>query len=161
VVRVLLATTGMKTISASTCVISVLIGLLLASPAAAQGVGVRAGASGDPDQFYAGVHVEAGPAVDRLWFRPNLELGIGDDITTTALNFEFAYKLDVRRSAWHPYLGGGPALNLYRFHGNTDAQGGFNILLGLQHARGFFTEFKVGFADSPSVKFGVGYVFPR
>ena len=31
---------------------------VFAASARAQGVGVRAGASADPDQFYAGVHVE-------------------------------------------------------------------------------------------------------
>ncbi len=151
----------MRTLSAWTCVLSVAIGLSLAAPVAAQTVGVRAGVSGDPDQFYAGLHTELGPVADNLWFRPNLELGVGDNVTTTALNFEFAYKLDLRRSVWQPYVGAGPALNLYRAHGDTNAQGGFNILLGVQHQRGFFTELKVGFADSPSVKFGVGYVFQQ
>jgi hypothetical protein len=37
--------------------------------------------------------------------------------------------------------------------------GGFNILVGLEHKKGLFTEFKVGFADSPDIKFAVGYVF--
>lgn len=134
---------------------------MMASPAAAQGIGVRAGVSSDPDQFYFGVHTELGPVADRLWFRPNLELGVGDDLTTTAANFEFAYKLDVGRGVWQPYVGGGPALNLYRHRGNTDAEPGFNILFGIQHTRGFFAELKAGLADSPDVKFGVGYVFPR
>jgi hypothetical protein len=151
----------MKTISASTCVLSVVFGLFLTVPAAAQTIGVRAGVSGDPDQFYAGIHAELGPVADQLWFRPNLEVGVGDSVTTTAVNFEFAYRLHLRRSEWQPYVGGGPALVLYRAHGDTNAQGGFNILLGIQHERGFFTELKVGFADSPSVKFGVGYEFPR
>ena len=45
--------------------------------------------------------------VDRLHFRPNLELGIGDDLVTTALNFEFVYKFP-SRSGWRLYAGGGP-----------------------------------------------------
>lgn len=122
---------------------------------------MRAGISGQPDQFYAGIHDELGPVADRLWFRPNLEVGVGDHVTTTAVNFEFAYKVDIGRREWQPYVGGGPALNLYRSHGDTDAESGFNVLLGVQHARGFFAEFKAGFADSPDVKFGVGYVFRR
>jgi len=39
---------------------------------------------------------------------------------------------------------------------DTDVEGGFNILLGIQHTRGLFTEFKVGAIDSPEVKVVVG-----
>ncbi len=159
-VRVLLDPTYMKNILRASFLSCLLLGFLSA-PAVAQGVGVRAGISGDPDQFYFGVHTEIGPVAEQLWFRPNLEVGLGNGVTTTAVNFEFAYRLNVRRSQWHPYIGAGPALVIYRDNGHSNAQGGFNILLGVQHQRGFFTEFKVGLADSPSVKFGVGYVFKR
>ena len=70
-----------------------------AIPGFAQGLGVRAGVSVDPDQFYFGGHYETAALVDRLHFRPNLELGIGDDLVTTALNFEFVYKFPTR-SGW-------------------------------------------------------------
>jgi hypothetical protein len=42
---------------------------------------------------------------------------------------------------------------------STNAGGGFNILLGVEHQKGLFTELKVGMVDSPSVKFAVGYIF--
>ena len=160
-VRVLLPGVRMRTLSTSLCVLSVLLAPALARPAAAQGLGVRAGISSNPDQFYVGLHDELGPVTDRLWFRPNLELGVGDGVTTTAVNFEFSYKFDAVSREWRPYVGGGPALNLYRAGGNTEARSGFNVLLGIQHVRGFFAEFKAGFADSPDVKFGVGYVLSR
>lgn len=152
----------MKTTCVSSCVLSLfLLVFPLSAPAGAQGIGVRAGISGEPGQFYVGVHDEMGPVDERLWFRPNLEIGIGDNAVATTINVEFAYKLDVGRRGWHPYIGAGPALNLYRVRGDTNAGGGFNVLLGVQHTGGFFAEFKAGFADSPDVKFGVGYVFPR
>jgi hypothetical protein len=134
---------------------------LLASavPARAQEVGVRAGVSGDPDQFYAGVHFESQPLVDRLRFRPNLEVGVGSDVTLVALNFEFAYPVPLPRTRWRLYVGAGPALNLYRTDRDTNPEGGFNILFGLEHRGGLFTELKVGALDSPSVKFAVGYAF--
>src|SRR5206468_12246458 len=66
-----------------------LIGVATARPAHAQGgVGLRGGLSVDPDQFYVGVHVDAGPLVDHLWFRPNVEIGLGDDRTLFAFNAE-------------------------------------------------------------------------
>src|SRR5262245_48972653 len=83
-----------------------------ASPASAQTFGIRAGVSADPDQFYFGGHLETRPLVDRLHFRPNVEVGVGNDVTLVAVNFELAYKFRAQR-AWTPYAGAGPALNLY------------------------------------------------
>ena len=40
--------------------------------------GVRAGVSVNPDQFYFGGHVQTAPLIDRLHFRPNVEIGVGD-----------------------------------------------------------------------------------
>ncbi len=139
---------------------------LFAAPARAQGVGVRVGASADPDQFYARVHVETRELADRLRFRPNVEVGVGDNLTLVALNFEFTYRLPpvappLPRSLamWHLYVGGGPALNILRFPNDTRSEGGFNGLIGLAHSSGLFAEAKVGALKSPSFKLGVGYTF--
>jgi hypothetical protein len=125
--------------------------------------GVRAGISGSPTQFYAGVHYETEPLVEHLRFRPNIEVGVGDDQTLVALNFELAYFIPLsqtrRRNEWSLYVGAGPALNIDRFRNDTKTGGGFNILIGAQHAHGLFTELKVGMVDSPNVRFGVGYTF--
>jgi hypothetical protein len=134
-----------------------------AIPAWAQGPGVRGGVSIDPDQFYFGGHYETSPLVDRLHFRPNLEVGIGDDVVTTAINFEFVYKFP-SRSAWRLYAGGGPAVNFYSFDndgndGDTETEGGFNFLIGAEQRNGLFFELKIGAIDSPDLKFGVGYTF--
>jgi hypothetical protein len=130
-------------------------------------VGVRAGVSGSPDQVYAGLHYESAPFADQLRFRPNLEIGVGDNQTVVALNFEFAYYIPIEsgrrgrraRNPWSLYVGAGPALVIDRFTNDTNSGGGFNILIGAQHRQGVFTELKVGMIDSPSVKFGVGYTF--
>jgi hypothetical protein len=134
--------------------------LAWAGVAEAQGPGVRGGVSIDPDQGYFGVHYETGALVDRLHFRPNVEAGLGDDLTTIALNFEFAYKFPTR-SRWQLYAGGGPAINFYDREGddNSSTDAGFNFLFGVENRSGLFFEFKVGVVDSPEVKFGVGYTF--
>ena len=67
--------------------------IVFAASARAQGVGVRAGASADPDQFYAGGHFETSELAEHLRFRPNVEVGVGDHVTLVALNFEFTYRL--------------------------------------------------------------------
>lgn len=139
---------------------------LVAAPAAAQtGVGVRAGVSGDPDQFVFGGHFETQPLIENLTFRPNVEFGVGDDLTLAAINLEFAYWIPIEDTAWRLYFGGGPAVNFYNFDddrfGNRDSEveGGFNIMLGVQHQRGLFTELKIGALDSPDIKFVVGFAF--
>jgi hypothetical protein len=143
-------------------VVFVLLGW--SAPAWAQGFGVRGGASVDPDQFYFGGHYETDALVDRLHFRPNLELGVGDDLVTTALNFEFVYKFPTR-SGWRLYAGGGPAINFYSFDDDgggdddTETEGGLNFLFGAEARNGLFFELKVGAIDSPDLKFGVGWTF--
>jgi hypothetical protein len=136
-------------------------GLCLSTSAAAQTtVGVRAGASIDPDQFYFGGHVETPPIADRVRFRPNVEVGLGNDLTLIAFNVELAYHFPPRRD-WHFYAGGGPALNVIDTSSETDAAGGVNAMIGVAHERGLFFELKLGFIDSPDVKIGVGYTFGR
>jgi hypothetical protein len=130
----------------------------LPSGAAAQGPGVRAGASVDPDQFYVGGHYETGALVQRLHFRPNLEVGFGDDITLVGVNLEFAYKIPLD-GPWNLYAGGGPALNIYSFNDDSETDGGLNLLFGAETATGLFFEVKAGAINSPDVKFGIGYTW--
>lgn len=135
--------------------------VLSATPAAAQDPGVRAGVSIDPDQFYFGGHFETGPLVDRLHFKPNLEIGFGDDIILFAANMEFVYKFPLERG-WSIYGGLGPALNIYTYDDDsrdTDTEPGLNIIVGFEHSRGLMFEFKIGTIDSPDFKFGVGWTF--
>jgi hypothetical protein len=137
-----------------------LILLLSAGSASAQTFGARVGVSAEPDQFYFGGHVETPPVVDRLRFRPNVELGIGNDTKVLGLNFEFAYHFPDRRG-WNLYAGGGPALNFIDTELENRAEGGFNVLIGVQHEGGLFAEAKAGAIESPNFKIGVGYVFRR
>jgi hypothetical protein len=142
----------------------IIAGLLFAvSAQAQQGVGVRAGVSGDPGQFYFGGHAAFGPVVDKLWFRPNLEVGVGNNLTLIALNGEFTYWIPLSKSPWNFYLGGGPAANIFTY-GDVGNRGsavrpGFNFVLGVAQRKGLFSEIKIGAIDSPSFKFGIGYTF--
>jgi hypothetical protein len=131
---------------------------VIAGPAAAQDAGIRGGLSVDPDQGYFGAHLETSPLVDRLHFRPNVEVGFGDDITLIAANMEFVYKFP-RRGSWGIYAGGGPALNVYARDDDSNTEAGLNLLVGVENSRGLFFEFKVGAIDSPDFKFGVGWTF--
>jgi len=142
--------------------LSFLLALVVVSavPAAAQDAGVRAGISIDPDQFYFGGHIETGALIDRLHFRPNVEIGFGDDIVLIGVNMEFVYKFPARRG-WSLYAGGGPALNVYTFEDTDDSEteAGLNLLIGAEQSSGLMFEFKIGAIDSPDFKFGVGWTF--
>jgi hypothetical protein len=134
--------------------------LMCASIASAQArVGVRAGVSADPDQFFFGGHIETKPLLEHVTFRPNVEIGVGNDVTLIALNLELVYSIPLKRDPWRVYFGGGPAANIYSTDGDDGVKGGFNILIGAQHTGGLFTELKVGAIDSPDLKFTVGYQF--
>ena len=129
------------------------------TPAAAQDAGVRGGISVDPDQFYFGGHLETSPLIDRLHFRPNLEIGVGDDLMLIAANMEFVYRFP-NRGDWTIYAGAGPGLNIAMVDdADTDTGAGFNVLVGAESERGLFFEFKVGAIDAPDFKFGVGWTF--
>jgi hypothetical protein len=136
------------------------LSIFSAVPAEAQDAGVRGGISIDPDQFYFGGHIETGALIDRLHFRPNVEVGFGDDIMLIGVNMEFVYKFPARRG-WNVYAGGGPALNIYTFEDTDDSEteAGLNILIGAEQSGGLMFEFKIGAIDSPDFKFGVGWTF--
>jgi len=133
--------------------------------------GIRGGLSIDPDQVYFGGHLETPPLVEHLVFRPNVEVGFGDDLggadlMLTQINLEFLWKFPSRRGPGRFYAGGGPAINIYSFDfddgrrdGETETEAGFNFVGGIEFRRRFFVEFKVGAKDSPDFKFGVGYTF--
>ena len=134
--------------------------LFIAATAHAQvRTGIRAGVSADPDQFFFGGHIETRPLLEHLTFRPNVEIGLGSETTVVALNIEFVYSVPLQREPWRVYFGAGPAANIVASDGDDGVRGGFNILIGVQHAGGLFTELKVGAIDSPTLKFTVGYQF--
>lgn len=152
-----------------------IVGLVMLAPAfvpslvrdaQAQSVGVRAGASADPDQFYVGMHADTPPIADRVSFRPNVEVGFGRRLTVVAVNLEFVYRHPINQSSWNVLVGAGPAAVVSVFDGHrgrndSEVGGGLNFLAGIEHRGGFFAELKIGALDSPEVKFGVGYSFGR
>jgi len=136
-------------------------GAVTAPPAHAQvSPGVQAGISLDPDQFYFGGHIETTPLVDRLRFRPSVDIGLGDDLTLVAGNFDFTYTFPSSSNGWNLYVGAGPTINWYDSdNGDSDTEGGFNFIVGAKQRSRLFFEFKVGMEGSPDLKFGVGYTF--
>lgn len=138
---------------------SVVVLMMYASDAQAQGFGVTGGAQANPDQFYVGGLYEFGPLTERVTLRPGGGIGMGDGASLFAGNIDLTYAVPVwRRSPWRPYVGGGPAINHYRLELYSETEPGATAIAGLRHAA-WFTELRVGFFDSPRMTMGVGYSF--
>lgn len=147
-----------------------------------RGWGPRVGLTIDPDQVHFGAHVDFGNFAEHIRFQPNIEVGIGDDLTIFALNFEGAYRFSSRWDVWTPYAGGGLGINFVSFDSDhnhleaanyaaevaheiddSDTDVGLNLLggieKGLKNGHRFFLEGKLGLADSPDFKATAGWTF--
>jgi hypothetical protein len=145
--------------------------LLTAGTAAAQrpfglhGIGPRGGVTINPDQIHFGGQLDLGDLAPQLMLMPNLEIGVGDDLTTVAPMFELDYRFLEDWGSWNPYLGGGIGPVFYHYdRGGDDTQLGISLQGGiarhLSRASGFFfLEFKLGLVDYPDAKFTVGWSF--
>jgi hypothetical protein len=138
------------------------------------GVGPRLGFTINPDQFHFGGHLDIGDLAPRLMMMPNIEIGVGQNLTTVAPTFELDYRFRSEWGAvWTPYVGGGVGPIFYStHHGDYIVQhGGSDNGLGLYAQAGiaksisgagnFFIEFKLGLADAPDAKFTIGWTFGR
>jgi hypothetical protein len=135
-----------------------------------KGWGVRVGASADPDQIYGGVHFNLGEFAKDVRFRPTIELGFGDDVTTLEALAEVHYVFS-KVQVWKPYVGGGIGLAYVNVDDNDNGNGddsdtefAFAIMGGaetkLKSGNGFFIEGKIGLGDNdPDFKLGVGWSF--
>jgi hypothetical protein len=132
--------------------------LLQTVTAHAQGWGVRGGANVNPDQMYVGASYQLEPLMQDLWLEPNGDAGFGNGAKLLSANLDLMHRLwQPARSPWRLDVGGGPAVNYYRFPTYSDTQAGVNVVAVLGHSSGWGTEFRVGFLDSPEFRVGVAY----
>lgn len=134
-----------------------------------RGWGPRVGLSVSPDQLHFGAHLDYGHFARRVRFQPNIEVGVGDDLTLVTVNAEAAYRFRETWDVWTPYAGGGIGVNFASFGDDglgddTSTDLGLNVLggieKGLSNGDRFFIEAKAGLVDeSPDLKFTVGWTF--
>lgn len=149
-----------------------LVTLLVAGPVAAQGdyelqypVGFRAGYTAweDVGQVHFGAHVQMGEVSENLSFTPNIEVGLGDNLTVAALNGDLTWSLSGMSSAsWGMYVGGSLGLIWVDPEaGDANSDLGLSVLGGLvrRFANGHdgFLEARAGVLDSPGLKVTFGY----
>jgi hypothetical protein len=134
--------------------------LITTVPAGAQGIGFQGGVTVDPEQTFFGTHYETGEIVQNFRFRPGIDGSFGGDFSLATLNFEFLYHFPIGRT-WSIYQGGGPAVIFVRQNDHTSTHAGSFYTFGFAHENGFFTDFKLGTGNSPTLKFGVGFTVRR
>ncbi len=140
----------------------VLVSLLVENaPADAQGIGFQGGATVDPEQLFVGTHYETGELFPNFRFRPGIDGGFGGDYSLATINIEFLYHIEFGRSGWSLYQGGGPAVVLLRRNDDTSVHAGSFFTFGFAHENGFFTDFKIGNGNAPTLKFAVGYTIRK
>jgi len=150
---------GARALAVAACFLAV-----LARPAAAQSsISFSGGASIDPEQVYTGVAWESPDIGGRFRVRPGIDGGFGDGLRLGVINLDFIVKFPLGSSAWSLIQGGGPAITITKFTGPfedipRDIGAGGSYLFGLQHANGFFTEFRLGGGGNvPQLKLGIGW----
>jgi hypothetical protein len=140
---------------------------VLAATRVTSTIGPRLGFSTSPDQLVVGGQMDLGEVAPQVSFRPNLELGVGDNATIFSINGDFDYHFTVSGSSWRPYMGAGLGLNVLSYDApnlsETDVSG--NLIVGAivptRTGSQFFTEarFLLGDALLPDLKLMVGWHF--
>jgi len=147
------------------------LALLIASPAlaeaAAQGWGPRVGLTSGPDQVIFGAHFDFGHLGRDLDFRPNVHLGVGDNITTLSAAGDVFYRFSLSETSWRPYAGGSLGLLYMNFDSQfvdssrSDLQ--LMVLGGLEGrlpgGTRMLVELKFELVDAPDLTLLTGWTF--
>ena len=142
--------------------VGVLTATLSSQAWAQSAVGFTGGWSIDPEQGYVGVFYQTPDIGGRFRLRTGLDGGFGDGLRLGTINIDFVYLLPLGNGPWKFLTGGGPTILLTRFADDnfdtgTEVSAGGSWLLGFAHENGFFTEFRIGGGNVPSLKMGVGW----
>lgn len=149
--------------------------VLVAVPAAGQtyydatdtrdAIGLRLGYTSweDVGQVHFGAHWRMGEVAENVSLTPNLEVGLGDNLTVLALNGDLTWSFSEMVSApWGLY--GGGSLGLIWVDpdgGSSDSNLGLSLLGGLtrhfDNGHDAMLEVRVGVLDSPGLKVTLGY----
>ena len=132
-----------------------------------RGWGPRIGLADDPDQVVVGAHFDFGKFSRSVAFKPNVELGLGDDHTILALTAPVHYRWEqLRDTNVVPYAGAGVSAAIVnrdnRKNGDdTDFEFSPRAIGGaefpLRNERSFFIEINLSIGDPHDVQALVGW----
>ena len=132
--------------------------------------GPRVGFGINPDQLMGGAQLELGGIAPDVTIIPNVEIGLGDHVTTLNLSGDVHYHFRVQSSAWRPYVGAG----LTFIHASIDTPPGFvgdasstdlgatligGAIVPTRSGSRFFTELHLGLGDVHDFKIMAGWNF--
>lgn len=131
------------------------------------GWGVRFGLSDDPDQVVVGAQYDVGEVARHVHIVPNLELGLGDDVTLVTLAAIAQYRFGTV-DRMRPYAGGGieagwidvddgPGDDDSDFEIQLDVVGG--LAWPMSNGNEFFLELVLGFGDLQDAQIMAGFSF--
>ncbi len=129
------------------------------------GIGPRLGVTIDPDQFHFGGQLDLGDLAPQLMMVPNVEVGLGDNLTVITTMLEVDYRFRQDWGSWNPYLGGGIGPVFYDSDfGRSNTELGLTLQGGIarrlvSRAGFMFIEVKLGLVDAPDFKATVGWMF--
>jgi hypothetical protein len=133
--------------------------------------GLRGGVAANPDQFFGGLHLDAGRLTERIRLQPSFEVGFGNGVVLGSANFDAHYLFSAR--SLRPYAGGGLGLNVFDVTNGMGEEGGLdlepvlNLVGGVEWGthRGsravgrYLLETRLGFRDAPELKIAFGISF--
>lgn len=158
-------------------VLASLLLLLVLAPATAlaaraqRSLGPEIGFSSDPSQVVFGAHLCFGGGASHLDFVPGVDVGLGDNVTLTALNGDFHYRFKVSGATWQPYAGAGVSLYSASYNGpfgdafgGSSTFGGGNLIVGADiptdRGSSFSVEARLALGDGPSFRLMGAWNFP-
>jgi hypothetical protein len=116
----------------------------------------------NPDQFIMGLHFRPGAIADNLYLQPNVEIGVGDDVTLFTVSVPLHYYFDTSYSA-KPYAGGGVSMGVWSHDDDSDFEVSIDLVGGLEwrldSGNAFFTELKFGLGDLHDIELIGGWMF--
>jgi len=133
--------------------------------------GFRGGVAANPDQFYGGLHLDAGRFTEKVRFQPSFEVGFGNGVVLGAANFDAHYLFSGK--SFRPYAGGGLGLNVFDVTSGRGEGGGLDLgpalnlvggvewgtRRGLKAVGRYLLETRVGLGDTPELKIAFGVSF--
>jgi len=127
--------------------------------------GLRGGYTGwnGINQLHLGAHLKLGEILPSVNFTPNIEAGVGDDVTIVTVNGDVSYNFtELVEHPWNVYGGGSLSFNYFNPDGHDSSTDlGLSALLGLERTfandRQAMVEIRLGIMDSPDFKLTFGY----
>lgn len=140
-----------------------------------RGWGLRVGLAESPDQVIGGFHWDLGEWAPHVYFQPDLEFGLGDDVFTVDFTAPATYHWENLEGNVEPYVGGGVVVALFSFDddfnnglGNgegddTEFEVGVEAIGGvewrLSSGSDFFLELSIGFGDIHDAEVVAGWIW--